>query len=100
MKIISRSGFNSQVAMATKPHCTDWELNWNRLAHGLIKYRPSIAIVRFKKLKSKRVLHMKNRWIMLAVLFTVRTVMGIQFQSIILVIFRTIQTRFKPILIE
>ena len=43
---------------------------------------------------------MKNRWIMLAVLFTVRTVMGIQFQSIILVIFRTIQTRFKPILIE
>ena len=46
---------------------------------------------------------MKNRWIMLAALFTVRTVMGIQFQSVavmILAIFRSIQTRFKPALAE
>jgi len=41
---------NLQGALAMKPHFSSWRLNWNGQGHGLIKYRPSIAIMSYKKI--------------------------------------------------
>ena len=49
MKITYLSVSNLQDALVMKPHYFGWLLNWSKQDHGLIKNRPFIAVMSYKR---------------------------------------------------
>ena len=63
---ISQSGCNLRGVSAMRPHFFVWPPNWSKQDHGLIKSRPPIAIIIYKK--SRYIQHIALAYLELAAL--------------------------------